>query len=227
LENTILEAFVGLGLVNAVQIQSFDETRPILLVREQVRATSRAAHREQTRIAPARLAIPIVFPRHVAHACTLVPHVMRCTAAVVLNVRRRHAPPRGAEAGLAFAGASGRGWAARSPSIFAPPSTWIAEPVIAPARSEHRNATAKASSSGRGWRLIGCVSRARWALYSGVTPGCVSESRTVSMKPGFTSLTVIPYSPRPAASDFVSVRSAPFAVEGGRRAQPPLYPSGP
>ena len=67
-----------------------------------------------------------------------------------------------------------RGRVARYPSIFAPPSTWIAEPVIAPARSEHRNATAKASSSGRGWRLIGCISRARWALYSGVTPGCVS-----------------------------------------------------
>src|SRR5712691_11014516 len=47
------------------------------------------------------------------------------------------------------------------------------------------------------------------------------------MKPGFTSLTVIPYSPRPVASDFVSVRSAPFAVECGMRVQPPLYPSGP
>src|SRR4029453_3721271 len=108
-ERTILEPYVGIGLVNAVHIQSFDETRPILLGRDQVRATGRAAHREQTRIAPARLAIPIVFPRHVAHACTLVSHVMRCTAAVVLNVRRRNAPPRGAEAPLAFVGASGRG----------------------------------------------------------------------------------------------------------------------
>jgi hypothetical protein len=79
--------------------------------------------------------------------------------------------PRGlAPTGLR--GAPGR--AARYPSIFAPASMWIAEPVIAPARSEHRNATAKASSSGRGWRLIGCMARARWALYSGVTPGCVS-----------------------------------------------------
>jgi hypothetical protein len=43
--------------------------------------------------------------------------------------------------------------------------------------------------------------------------------RTVSVKPGFTSLTVIPYSPRPAASDFVSVRSVPFAVECGMRVQ--------
>jgi hypothetical protein len=34
LESTRLEAFVGLGLVNAIHIQSFDETRPILLVRE-------------------------------------------------------------------------------------------------------------------------------------------------------------------------------------------------
>jgi hypothetical protein len=42
---TMLEAFVGVGLVNAVQIQSFDDPRPILLVREQVRATGRAAHR--------------------------------------------------------------------------------------------------------------------------------------------------------------------------------------
>src|SRR5262245_54889241 len=161
LERTILEAFVGLGLVNAIHIQSYDETRPILLVREQVRATGRAAHRKQTRIAPAHLAILIVFPLHVAHACTLVPHVMRCTAAVVLNVRRRNAPPQNSEARLAFVGASKPGWAARYPNIFAPPSTWIAEPVIAPTRSEHRKATAKASSSERSWRLIGCVSRAR------------------------------------------------------------------
>jgi hypothetical protein len=45
LEGTMLEAFVGVGLVNAVQIQPFDKTRPILLVREQVRATGRAVHR--------------------------------------------------------------------------------------------------------------------------------------------------------------------------------------
>src|SRR6476646_8534918 len=47
------------------------------------------------------------------------------------------------------------------------------------------------------------------------------------MNPGFTSFTVIPNSPRPAASDFVKVRNAPLAVEWGTRVQPPVYPSGP
>jgi hypothetical protein len=60
------------------------------------------------------------------------------------------------------------------PNIFSPASMWIAEPVIAPERSEHRKATANASSSGRDWRLIGCRSWARWALNSGVIPGWVS-----------------------------------------------------
>ena len=35
-------------------------------------------------------------------------------------------------------------------NVYSNVAMWIAEPVIAPARSEHRNATAKASSSGRG-----------------------------------------------------------------------------
>jgi hypothetical protein len=45
LEGMMLSSFVGVGLVNSVHIQAFDDPRPILLVREQVCATGRAAHR--------------------------------------------------------------------------------------------------------------------------------------------------------------------------------------
>ena len=39
------------------------------------------------------------------------------------------------------------------PNIFSPASMWMAEPVMVPARSEQRKATAKASSSGLDWRV--------------------------------------------------------------------------
>src|SRR6516164_2527402 len=50
---------------------------------------------------------------------------------------------------------------------------------------------------------------------SGVTSGWVSLSRMVSMKPGETSLTVMPYWPSPEARDLVRVRRPPLPTEWG------------
>jgi hypothetical protein len=56
---------------------------------------------------------------------------------------------------------------------------------------------------------------------SGVTSGWVSMSRMVSMKPGETSLTVMPYWPSPEARDLVRVRRPPLPTEWGTRVHRP------
>src|SRR6185437_3283515 len=103
-----------------------------------------------------------------------------------------------------------------------PPSTCMTVPLMAAERGAARNAQAQATSSGRGWRPIGMMSRAIWSERSRVSPGWVSMSRIVSAKPGLMSFTVIPYGPRDRASDLVNVRRPPLAVECGSRVGPPL-----
>ena len=90
----------------------------------------------------------------------------RISLSVAPNIEsmRRRDPPRTASQLASVAHVPVYGIGSSYPNILAPASTWMAEPVMAPARSEQRNATAKASSSGRDWRLIGCSWRARSAL---------------------------------------------------------------
>lgn len=99
-------------------------------------------------------------------------------------------------------------------------------PVMAADRVEHRKAHAHAISSGVGWRRTGMAGRNSF-VRSVVTSGWVSMSRTVFMKPGEMSLTVMPYWPSPEAKDFVRVRSPPLPTECGMRVQPPSQPSSP
>ena len=99
-------------------------------------------------------------------------------------------------------------------------------PVMAAERVEHRKAHAHATSSGVGWRRMGMAWR-NSSVRSRVTSGWVSMSRMVSMKPGETSLTVMPYWPSPEARDLVRVRRPPLPTEWGTRVQPPSQPSSP
>src|SRR5579864_9276487 len=81
-----------------------------------------------------------------------------------------------------------------------PPSTAMTWPVMKPARSEHRNATAAATSSAVPSRLIG-VSLTSSPTISSVSDPEVSSVRTY---PGATALHVMLRDPYSRATDFVN-----------------------
>src|SRR4029077_10649083 len=91
---------------------------------------------------------------------------------------------------------------------FDPPSTGMLAPVIHRAASDARNATTSATSSGLPIRFSACIP----SVMSRPASVFVKLDMSVSITPGATAFTRMPFGPRMAAQFLTKVSSAPLVA---------------